>query len=115
MDKQIKCIRKNIDIKLLERCSNLVDENSETILEKSTIFALLGNEVRLKIMYLFLNEKNLCVCDLSDILGMKQSPISQHLRKLKDGGLLASRRDGMTIFYFVPLNKLVQIQKIIEG
>ena len=38
----------------------------------------------LKILYLLQEEGQLCPCDLSDILGMNTSPISQHLRKLKD-------------------------------
>ena len=43
-----------------------------------------GNSVRLKILYLLFEEKRLCVCDLSDILGMNISAISQHLRKIKE-------------------------------
>jgi DNA-binding transcriptional ArsR family regulator len=57
----------------------------------------------------------MCVCDLSDVLGMKQSPISQHLRKLKDGGLLENKRDGMTIFYFIPSKMKITLKNIIES
>jgi len=57
----------------------------------------------------------MCVCDLADVLQMKQSPISQHLRKLKDGGVLQNKRDGMTIFYFVNENIKESLIKIIEG
>ncbi|WP_431217102.1 ArsR family transcriptional regulator [Puia sp. P3] len=47
--------------------------------------ALAGNEVRLKILHLLEEEKELCPCDLSDMLGMSIPAISQHLRKMKDG------------------------------
>ncbi|MBL4861614.1 MAG: helix-turn-helix transcriptional regulator, partial [Crocinitomicaceae bacterium] len=39
------------------------------------------------------------VCDLSDILHMKAPAISQHLRKMKDGGIIENRKDGSTIYY----------------
>ena len=55
--------------------------------------------MRLKILYLLFEEKRLCVCDLSDILGMNISAISQHLRKMKDRNLLETERDAQTIFY----------------
>ena len=52
-------------------------------------------------MLLLKNFNNLCVCDLSEILEVNQSAISQHLRKLKDGGILNKKREGLTIFYFI--------------
>lgn len=63
------------------------------------MLALAGNEVRLKILFLIYEENELCPCDLSDILGMSIPAVSQHLRKLRDGGLIESRREGQTIFY----------------
>jgi len=65
----------------------------------ASILALAGNEVRLKILYLFEEEKELCPCDLSDILTMSIPAISQHLRKMKDGGIIRARKEGQTIFY----------------
>ncbi len=61
--------------------------------------ALAGNEVRLKIVYLLEEEKELCPCDLADILNMTIPAVSQNLRKLKDGNLITSRRDGQIIYY----------------
>ena len=63
------------------------------------IFALAGNEVRLKMMFLLEEENELCPCDLSDILRMSIPAISQHLRKLKDGNIIEARKVGQSIFY----------------
>jgi len=60
---------------------------------------LAGNEVRLKIIYLLEEEKELCPCDLSDILSMSIPAVSQHLRKLKDGNIVQTRKEGQTIYY----------------
>ncbi|WP_240646697.1 ArsR/SmtB family transcription factor [Chitinophaga rhizosphaerae] len=65
----------------------------------SAVLSLAGNEVRLKIMYLLEEENELCPCDLSDILGMTIPAISQHLKKLKDGGIVQTRKEGQTVFY----------------
>jgi DNA-binding transcriptional ArsR family regulator len=61
--------------------------------------SLVGNNVRLKILYLLYEEKRLCVCDISDVLGMNISAISQHLRKMKDRNLIVTDREAQTIFY----------------
>lgn len=65
----------------------------------SNILGLAGNEVRLKIIYLLEEEKELCPYDLADILGMSIPAISRHLRKLKDGNLVETRKEGQTIYY----------------
>jgi len=109
------CCRIDINDTLIANAITLLEEEKSLLEKKSKLFALLGNEVRLSIIRLFLDYEKMCVCDLSDVLKMKQSPISQHLRKLKDGGVLVSQRDGMTIFYaIVPSIKEV-VTKIIKG
>ncbi|NOX15050.1 MAG: winged helix-turn-helix transcriptional regulator [Epsilonproteobacteria bacterium] len=108
------CIRKNTDIALLSRCVTFLENNSDENSKKVKVFSLLGNEIRLKIIALFLHFDTLCVCDLSDILGVAQSPISQHLRKLKDGGLIESKRNGMTILYFICKSEKAQLEKLLK-
>jgi DNA-binding transcriptional ArsR family regulator len=46
----------------------------------------------------------MCVCDLAEVLGMTESAVSQHLRKLKDKNLVKTRRAGQTIFYSLVTN-----------
>ena len=114
MNTPISCCRVEIDDNLIKN-AKLFLKNDVTIVKKANLFALLGSEVRLKIIKLFLSYERMCVCDLSDILEMKQSPISQHLRKLKDGGVLVSKREGMTVFYSIEESIKERLIKIIEG
>ena len=93
------CIRQQADIKQINRCKDTVSELSESFDYLANGLSLVGNSVRLKILYLLFEEKKLCVCDLSDILGMNISAISQHLRKMKDRNLLETDREAQTIFY----------------
>lgn len=93
------CIRQQADIEQIKRCQDRVSELNETFDYLSIGLSLAGNNVRLKILYLLYQEKRLCVCDLSDILGMNISAVSQHLRKLKDRKLIQTDREAQTIFY----------------
>ena len=78
------CIRQQADIEQINRCKDTVSALNESFDYLANGLSLVGNSVRLKILYLLFEEKRLCVCDLSDILGMNISAISQHLRKMKD-------------------------------
>ena len=95
----LSCIRLYADRKKIDACKEKLNAEAGPIHELSNILALAGNEVRLKIMYLLYEEPELCPCDLSDILGMSVPAVSQHLRKMKDGRVVAARRDGQTLYY----------------
>ena len=105
------CIRALADYKQINRCKRQIGEKETQLTKLSSIVGLIGNDTRLKILYLLQAEKKLCVCDLSDILNMTVPAISQQLRKLKDGGIISSQREGTVIFYSL-VNKH---QKVVEG
>ncbi len=117
------CIRLNRDETLIRAAKKRVKEIGSSILELSKILGLAGNEVRLKILFL-LQEERLCVCDLSDVLDMKIPAVSQHLRKLKDAGLVVTQREGTIIYYRIaediqatlePLSALIEEPAIPVG
>ncbi|WP_025663252.1 ArsR/SmtB family transcription factor [Aquimarina megaterium] len=97
--KNNSCIRQRADIQQINRCKETVALLDETFDYLSNGLSLVGNNTRLKILYLFFDQKRLCVCDLSDILEMNISAISQHLRKMKDRNLIETEREAQTIFY----------------
>jgi len=117
------CIRVLADVNQIKECREKVKKVDESFEVLANALALAGNEVRLKILFLLQEEGQLCPCDLSDILGMTVSAISQHLRKLKDGRLIEYKKTGQTIFYSVnpdyseilkPMFKLITNNKILE-
>lgn len=99
--KKNACIRVFADQRQITNCREKLQENQSAFAQLSKVLSLAGNEVRLKILYLLEEEQELCPCDLSDMLGMSIPAVSQHLRKLKDGGIIDSKRTGQTIFYFL--------------
>ncbi len=99
MKLEITCTRAEASHKQLLNCMSTLD-NMELSFEKTAqLLSITGNQVRLKILYLLNMEKELCPCDLADILGMSVPAISQHIRKIKDAGIISSRREGQTLFY----------------
>ena len=75
--------------------------------------AVAGNAQRLRILYLLYAHREMCVCDLAEILDMTVSAVSQHLRKLKDKRLVTSRRKSQTIYYALSRNPaLVHLAKL---
>ena len=93
------CIRLFADQDQINNCKGKLKTAQKSFASLSNILALAGNEVRLKIVYLLEEEKELCPCDLADILGMSIPAVSQHLRKLKDGNIVETRKEGQTIYY----------------
>jgi DNA-binding transcriptional ArsR family regulator len=93
------CIRLYADQVQINACRDKLRLTQKSFASLSNILALAGNEVRLKIVYLLEAEKELCPCDLADILGMSIPAVSQHLRKLKDGNIVETRKEGQTIYY----------------
>lgn len=94
-----KCIRVFADEAQIRECKNRLRLNTFSFRRLSMVLELAANEVRLRILYLLEKENELCPCDLSDILGMSIPAVSQHLRKLKDGSIIESRREAQTIYY----------------
>lgn len=96
--KTASCIREYKDQVKIDNYENLLNESSKEFKKLSKIVGLIGNEVRLQLIWL-INEDKFCVCDLADILQMSVPAISQHLRKLKDADIVESSREKQTIYY----------------
>lgn len=93
------CSRVYADKVQIADCKEKIKSKEKSFEQLSAVLDLAGNNTRLKILYLLEQEKELCPCDLSDILGMSIPAVSQHLRKLKDGNVVEIRKVGQTIFY----------------
>ena len=111
MEKQV-CIRALADVEQISRCTVDLKSKENPINKLSRVLGLFGNDVRFKILYLLHEERELCVCDLSDILSMNVSAISQHLRKLKDGSIVDHRKDGQTYFYFLKSEYVLMLESL---
>ena len=75
---------------------NMIDDDASHKL--AAVFKVLGDPSRVKIIYALL-QSELCVGDISLIVGISQSAVSHQLRVLRDLRLVKSRREGQLIYY----------------
>ncbi|OYR60674.1 transcriptional regulator [Halorubrum sp. E3] len=61
-------------------------------------FKALANEKRLAVVHA-LREGELCACELETVLDAPQSTVASHLRKLRDAGIVATRKEGKWTYY----------------
>ena len=67
----------------------------------ASVFKVLANDTRLRLLHALVRADELCVTDLAASVGMKPQAVSNQLQRLSDLGILASRRDGNSIYYRV--------------
>ncbi len=68
-------------------------------MKPSDLFAAFADPTRLRILSLLHQQKEICVCDLCEVLGVLQPKVSRHLAILRDAGLVDVRSDGKWKFY----------------
>ena len=108
------CIRECANVSLINRSIQQVDDLSGQLNLTANILNLMGNTTRLKILYLIKTEIKICVCDLSDILEISVSAISQQLKRLKESNLLMSKKEAQIIYYNVHPKSMNIIDSIFE-
>ena len=106
------CVRVFADTDHIQQCQERLTQAAPILASLARVLALAGNEVRLQMLFLLADEQ-LCVCDLADVLQMKISAVSQHLRKLKDGGVVNARKVGQTVFYTLSPEHLPVLQPLL--
>lgn len=70
----------------------------ELLYDLAELFKVFGDTTRVRILCA-LFESEMCVCDISILLGMSQSSISHQLRVLKSAKLVKNRKDGKVVYY----------------
>lgn len=85
----------NAEFAVIKR--NLVEQKGLKTLADS--LGVAGNCQRLRILYLLHAHREMCVCDLAEVLEITASAVSQHLRKLKDKNIVKTHRKGQSIAY----------------
>ena len=90
----VPCFRADVVTRLKEQ--SLPEEELHGL---ARLFGLLADPTRLKIIGALASGEELCVCDVSNVLGLSLSATSHQLRKLRDAGAVAFRNDGKMAYY----------------
>ena len=94
---EVCCDGTGAHIDAVEQCiSNQLP--AEMVHQLAEQFKALADPTRIRILST-LSKRELCVCDLAEVLGMTQSAVSHQLRYLRTMRFVKNRRDGNTIYY----------------
>ncbi len=92
----------------LQSGANTPDEMASQATDAAAYLKTLAHEGRLMILcHLGTGEKS--VGELEETLNVRQAAVSQMLARLRDEGLVRTRRDGKTIYYSLSDDKTIQV------
>ncbi|QED49419.1 ArsR/SmtB family transcription factor [Cytobacillus dafuensis] len=91
---------------------NRVQKRIEEISGVELLFKALSDSTRIKIAYALTIERELCVCDVANIIGSSTATASHHLRLLRDLGLAKHRKEGKLVFYSLSDDHVHQLVSI---
>lgn len=80
----------------------------EVLCDLADLYKVFGDTTRVKILY-SLFESELCVFEITALLGMNQSAISHQLQILRRQKLVGTRREGKTVFYYLADDHVAKI------
>lgn len=81
--------------------------------EKASLLRVLGHPVRLRIVA-GLAREGACVKDIWECLELPQAVVSQHLKVMKEHGILEARRDGTRVRYALRSEMLTELVRVLR-
>lgn len=100
------------DEEKVNRIQGLLKNENDGLSRVVRLFKALADENRSKIVFALCQDKELCVCDVANIIGSSIATASHHLRTLRKQGLVKYRKDGKMAFYSLDdehIKKLISI------
>lgn len=104
-----RCVGPTITLVKIEKLKTAL-RNDKRLTEAKKHFSILSGETRMKILYLLLREKELCVRDMADILETTVSAVSHQLKILRKNEFVESRKNAQTVFYSLTSKSRKQLQ-----
>jgi len=104
---------------LVQCCAPLARPSlsDEQAIELEQVFKALADRHRLKILNTLIaaGGEEVCVCDFTDALPLKQSTVSYHLKQLVDAGLIVRRPRGTYAYYRVAPGALERVGALLAS
>lgn len=98
MEKKVLMCDCNIIHQEVVKEALITKPKDEELVRLSELFKILGDETRIKILWI-LDNREMCVCDISNVLNMTKSSISHQLALLRSSGIVKYRKSGKEVYY----------------
>ena len=87
----------------------------ESLQQQANLFRVLAHPARLQILH-FLAETKTCISgDISDDLPLSRTTVNQHLKELKDAGLICGHVEGVKMNYCLDSEKVKEMKTLLTG
>jgi ArsR family transcriptional regulator len=83
--------------------------------EAARMLKALANEKRLMILCKLLERGEMGVMELSELVGLSQSALSQHLAKMREEGIVSFRREAQSIFYRIADRNTIRLLSTLKS
>lgn len=94
------------------RATSLSDDEAAAT---ATLFKALGDPHRVRIVNLLSNAGGpICVCDITELLGLAQATVSFHLKKLTSAGLITREQRGTWAYYGMDPKSMQTLRKVAQ-
>ncbi len=70
----------------------------EVLAQVAEFYKIMGDPTRCKLIFA-LQQREMCVCDLANLLAMTKSAVSHQLGKMRNSGIVKCRREGKEVYY----------------
>lgn len=82
--------------------------------QAATLLRMLGNESRLLVLCHIVGAGEMSVGALAELVGLSQPALSQHLAKMREEGLLATRREAQSVYYRLADEKAARLLRLMR-
>jgi len=73
------------------------------------LFRALGDPARVRLLNLLSARAEVCVCELTEPLGLSQPTVSHHLKTLTDAGLLGREQRGRWAYFSIKPDAMARL------
>lgn len=80
--------------------------------KRSELFKALGHPARLAILKYLADTKTCITGDIADELPLSRTTVNQHLKELKDAGLITGTTEGVKTCYCLNLEKIKELKEM---
>lgn len=92
-----------------------IDLFDEQLQKRANLFKTLSHPARLQILQ-FLSQTRKCLTgDISESFPLTRATVNQHMRELKNSGLIYSHTEGSKIVYCLNLGKINELEEVMSG
>jgi ArsR family transcriptional regulator len=81
---------------------------------EADLLSVLAQPTRLKILY-FLKDGEQCACKINPHMQEDPSVVSRHLVKMRQAGILGSRREGVSIYYWIAEPRVFDVLRTVDA